>query len=174
VNDTAIGNYAFFLQNVRKKFTESEICYQESLQLNKTDRCNLANYASLKLIQGDIDEAKRLASKSLKLCISEPNRFMARVLFLFIIIRMFECKNYEDLLGNMKFLFAYGMEHVIWDNRELMAFVKKILRSDECNLLQKIFNAINDYSCMLELNNSKDLKDVVPLPFVTAYQSLLK
>jgi tetratricopeptide (TPR) repeat protein len=174
LNDTAIGNYAFFLQNVRKKFTESEICYQESLQLNKTDRCNLANYASLKLIQGDIDEAKRLASKSLKLCIPEPNRFMARVLFLFIIIRMFECKSYDDLLGNMKFLFAYGMEHVTWDNRELMAFVKKILRSDECNLLQKIFNAINDYSCMLELNNVKELKDVVPLPFVTAYQSLLK
>ena len=174
LNDTAIGNYAFFLQNVRKKFTESEICYQESLQLNKTDRCNLANYASLKLIQGDIDEAKRLASESLKLCIPEPNRFMARVLFLFIIIRMFECKSYDDLLGNMKFLFSYGMEHVTWDNRELMVFVKKILRDDECNLLQKIFNTINDYSCMMELNNLKEWKDTSPIPFVTAYQSAME
>lgn len=47
--------------------------------MRKSNKINkIANYASLKLIQGDIDGAKKLASKSLKLCISEPNRFMAR------------------------------------------------------------------------------------------------
>lgn len=171
LNDVAIGNYALFLQNIRKKFTESEICYLEALALSNNDRCTLANYASLKLIQGDFEEAKKLASKSLRLCIPEPNRYMARVLLIFIVIRMFECKNYEDLLGQMKFLFAYGMEHVTWDNREFMAVSKKILCADEFDLVQKIFNTINDYNCFTELWKLNEWKKIEPLPFVSAYNS---
>jgi tetratricopeptide (TPR) repeat protein len=172
-NEVAYSNYAFFLQNARRRFDDAELCYQEALQLDSGDQCNLANYASLKLIQGDIDEAKKLASESLKLCIPEPNRYMARVLFLLIVIRMFDCKDYDDLLGNMKFLFAYGMEHVTWDNRELMVFVKNILCSEECELLEKIFNTINDYSCMMELHNLKEWNGIEPLPFVASYQSAM-
>ncbi len=170
-NETAFGNFAFFLQNIRKKFTESEICYQESLRLSNNDKCILANYASLKLIQGDFEEAKKLASKSLKLCIPYPNRFMARVLLIFVVIRMFECKNYDDLLEQIKFLFAYGMEHVPWDNREFMAFAKKILLEEEYNLVEKIFNTINDYNCITELQKLKEWKDIEPLPFVNGYRS---
>jgi hypothetical protein len=170
-NETALGNYAFFLQNIRKKFTKAEILYQESLRLSSFDRCCIANYASLKLIQGDIDEAKKLASKSLKLCIPSPNRFMARVLTLLIIIRIFECKNYDDLLGHLKFLFAYGMDHVTWDNRELMVFAKRILCDEEFDLVQKIFNTINDYNCITELQQLKEWKEIEPLPFVSGYRT---
>ncbi len=173
-NDVAFGNYAFFLQNVRRKLSEAEICYQEALRLNPNDRCTYSNYASLKLIQGDFKEAKRLASISLKMCIPSPNRFMARALFCLIIIRMFECKYFDDLVGNMKFLFDYGIEHVPWDNRELIVFIRKLLNQQEFNFLSTIFNTINDYTCMEKLVAQSEWDEIGPLPFVNAYKSLLE
>ncbi len=171
-NDVAFGNYAFFLQNARRKLNKAEICYQESLKLNSNDRCTYANYASLKLIQGDFEEAKKLASISLKMCIPSPNRLMARSLFCLIIIRMFECKYYNDLVGNMKFLFNYGIEHVPWDNRALIVFIKKLLNQNEFTFLNTIFNTINDYTWMEKLVEQSEWNRIDPLPFVSAYKSL--
>jgi tetratricopeptide (TPR) repeat protein len=164
-----LGNYAFFLQNARRKFSESEVCYQEAIRINNSEPSNLANFASLKLIMGDIEVAKQLASKSLLLCIPSPDRFTARPLFVLIIIRMFECKDYRDLIGNMKFLFSYGMDHVPWDNRELMEFAKKVLNDYEYQLLQKIFNTINDYSCMEDLIKVLKWNEIDAQPFVNKY-----
>ncbi|WP_430931253.1 tetratricopeptide repeat protein [Saccharicrinis sp. 156] len=170
-NSVLYGNYAFFLQNVRKKFQIAEEYYQIAQSMAPWDAANLANYASLKLIQGHFSQAKTLISKSLMIGIPSPNRHTARPLFLSILISMFNHENYDDFLGNMKYLFIYNIDHVCWDNRELMSFAGKILNGSEYLFLEAIFNTINDYVCLEKLQSFTHWNKVKPKPFVSNYRS---
>lgn len=69
------GNYALFLDQVKKDFTEAEKFYRRALELDPNDATTTGNYASfLHVVKKDYAEAERLYRRALELA---PNDAIA-------------------------------------------------------------------------------------------------
>lgn len=77
------GNYALFLDDIRKDYDQAEVFYQRALELGPENAINVGNYANfLKKIRKDYDQAEAFYQRSLKLDPRDVNHTANYAIFL--------------------------------------------------------------------------------------------
>ena len=114
------------------------------MALSPNDSGIPANYAALLLQQGDLAKAWSLSERSQRLCLPAPDRTMARPLFCAAAILLLQGHDASVPLGQMKALFAMGIDHVAWVLTALLDELGRKLPRDSFHLMRAISEAISD------------------------------
>lgn len=142
-DSSILGNYASFCQNVHRDFSEAVRLYEESLRTGQSDDSFvLANFASLRLVQGRDGDALALLRRA-ELSREPVNvRAKPRLVFLRAVIELQNNSPASLLLVELKHLFAQGVAGGPWSAATLEDHLRRRLDGQEAALCVALLCAI--------------------------------
>ena len=168
----AHSNYAHLLAHTMNDPTQAEGHFEKATSLDPNNGGILANYASMLLLQGDIEKAWSVAKRSLRLCLLDQDRIMARPLFCAIAILLLRGHDAGVPLGQLKNLFAHGIDHVSWVVTALLATLGQQLPEDSSRLMRAIADAISGKEGLAALGSNARWQAVEPVVFTAPWPEL--
>ena len=169
---TTQSNYAHLLAQSLNNPDLARVHFDKALAISPNDTAALAKYAAFLLQQGEVARAWELAERSMRLSIAQPNRIMAQPLFCAAAILLLQNKDASIPLGQLKRLFAYGINHVNWVITALLEVLDDQLSPDSGKLMRDISIAINDKSQLKLLEANPLWNAVKPIAFNTEWPVL--
>lgn len=140
----AHSNYAHLFAQTMNNPKQAHVHFKKAMSLDPNGNGIPANYAAMLLQQGDVDKAWSLSKRSMRLCLPYPDRIMARPLFCATAILLLREQDAYIPLGQMKGLFAHGIDHVTWIITALLKLLDHQLPADSSQLMRAISDAISD------------------------------
>ena len=159
------SNYAHLLAQALNDPEPARAHFEEAMALSPNDVHTPANYAALLLQQGDLAKAWSLSERSRRLCLPAPDRMMARPLFCAAAILLLQGHDASVPLGQMKALFAQGIDHVTWDITALLEVLVQKLPRDSFQLMRAISDAISDKQRLGNLESDPMWVTIKPVSF---------
>lgn len=101
-----LGNLAFLQMHSRRNFALSVELYRLALEADSKDTVNLANAASLHLLQDEFDQCAQLLQRAWTIAKDKPDCFTGRILFVRTLLAIARCENDEIFVGQFKTLHA--------------------------------------------------------------------
>ncbi len=166
-----LSNSGVFQMNIKKDFEKAEELFvrAKSLQSEHNDSI-LSNYATLKIVNGELDTALKLAAESYSVCQRKPDRIMVRSLFCAAAITAIEQKDYSQYLAQIKTLFLMGIQRVPWQANVLIENLKIKLPAKDFLLLEALWLAICNKENDLEMFEA--WSDIRPMPLDRPWQEI--
>jgi hypothetical protein len=115
--------------------------------------------------QGDLAAAWAMLERSMRLCLSEPTRITARPLFGAVAVLLLRGGDASVPLGQLKKLFADGIEHVPWVVTAMLDALERKLPGDSMGLMRAVSEAIDHKERLGRLEENPVWREVKAVSF---------
>ena len=149
-----LGDYAFFLQNIRQDFSQARNVYLLALEADPDDAINLTNYASLCLITGDLNDAEQHLLIAWRQMAANPDCYTARPLFVRAALAAIRDENSTFFFGQLKNLFELDITPAASRNSSLLRHMQKSVSIEQYALFDAIYTAMNEPDGLERLNET--------------------
>jgi tetratricopeptide (TPR) repeat protein len=166
---TTESNYAHLLGQCLGDPDNACKHFEHALALSPHEGAIAGNYAMLLVQQGELDHAREQAVRSMRLCLSHPNRIMLRPLFCAAAIMLLRGGDAAVPLGQIKTLLAKGIDFVPWVVSGTLESLSRRLPPEQGQLMQRIVDAISDHKNMAALETDAQWQRVVPVQLTHAW-----
>jgi len=166
------SNYAHFLAQTMNDPIQALTHFEKAMSHNPNDSGIPANYAALLLQQGDLAKAWSLSERSWRLCLPTPDRIMARPLFCATALLSLRGQDVSVPLGQLKTLFAHGIDHVPWVLTGTLDVLDRKLTRNLSDLLRALSDAISDKQRLARLEANPAWHEVKAVSFDTPWPEL--
>ena len=163
------GNYAHFLAQTMNDQEGATSHFELAMKLSPNNNGTPANYAALLVQQGELATAWSFCQRSHRLCLSDPDRIMARPLLCAAVILLLQRHNASVPLGQIKKLFARGVNHVGWILTALLEVLEGKLSKDSYQLMRAISDTISDKRYLDNLESNPIWRSVRPVALDTPW-----
>ena len=158
-----VSNYAHLLAQTLNDPDQARVHFEEALPLSPNEGGILGNYAALLIQAGDLAGAWSYADRARRLCLPDPDRTMARAFFCAAAILLLKKQDAAIPLGQIKALFARGIEHVPWVLTATLDTLDQQLAGESGQLMRAIAGAIDDKNRLVVLEECPSWQAVKPV-----------
>ncbi len=137
-----LGNYAFFLQNVRQDFRGARDRYLRALQAHPADAINHTNYAGLCLVSGATGESEEHLREAWRLVAGKADGYVTRTLFLRAALATSRGEDPSLYLGQLKTLFDQGIRPVLSRNTSIREYLRRKVHAEQAALMGVVYAAV--------------------------------
>jgi tetratricopeptide (TPR) repeat protein len=152
------------VHNVRRRLDIADALYRMALALSPDEPAALANYASLLVVQGDLDAAEPHIARAWQLQAGHHDRISARPLVLKALVETLRGSDPSTYLGQLKALFAMGITHVPWPSGALSDALRDRMAPDDAAFYAALLNAIDDHRALEDLRRFERWERQTPVP----------
>jgi Tfp pilus assembly protein PilF len=163
------SNFAHLLAQTQQEPTQTLDHFEKAMSLNPNDSGIPANYAAFLIQQGDLTKSWDLSKRSMRLCLPEPDRTMARALFCAAAILLLRGRDASIPFGQMKTLFADGIDHAPWVLTATLDVLERHLGGDSSHIMRTISAAISDKKGLETLEANPTWQAIRPDSFGTCW-----
>jgi len=168
------GNYAHLLAQTLNDPEQALAHFEKAMLLSPNDDGIPANFAALLMMRKrDLAKAWRNAERSMRICLPSPDRTMARPLFVAAAILALQRGDPSVPLGQLKSLFARGIDHVPWVLTATLNMLDRELNSESSRLLRSISHAIDEKSRLEALAGNPLWRAVNQVAFEVSWPPLV-
>ena len=128
-----LGNYALFLETVRKQYDEAEKYYQRAIEVDAGDAISLGNYAKLKIVMMQFDEVHSLINKAVELNKDSDYSASLDIELQFYYYAIFPDK-YPNSRKKIKQLLDNGIRSPGWNLKDVLEVARKREHPDYAKL----------------------------------------
>jgi Flp pilus assembly protein TadD len=165
-------NLAFLLQNIRRDFENAERFYRMALENDPGQPFVNLNYATLKIVQGDLGSADKLLQKGWAAETGRRDRASARILLHKAILEQMQKHDCRLFLGQLKTLFKVGFAHVPWTGQSIVDFVGQKFPPGDSALFNAIIKAIGSLQAMPTLEALLAWKELPEAPLDASWETI--
>ena len=166
---TRLGNYAHFLAQARRDTAAAHAAFDEAINLSPHDPNLFGNQAVSLIADGRIAEAWTSAKRSMALALGQADRLMTRSLFCAATILSMSGQDPSVPLGQLKTLFAGGIDFAPWVITALLEAIDLRLTDDRDRLLHRIADAIGSKAGLDRLEAEPAWQAIPPAPYDAAW-----
>jgi WD40 repeat protein/tetratricopeptide (TPR) repeat protein len=159
-----LGNYAFFLQNVRRDFPRAQDIYLRGLSANPDIAVNHTKYAGLCFVMGATSEAEEQLCEAWRLESGKQYGCTYRALFLRGALAATQQADTALYLGQLKTLFDQGVPPIPAHNTSVHEHLQRTLPSDQSALFDALYAAINEPDGVTRLSALPAWQAIPPRP----------
>lgn len=166
------STYAMFLTHTERAPQRALEHFEESMRLAPTENHISGNFATWCVLTGNLPKGWQLAKRSMQLCLPSPDRVMVRPLFCAAAILFLRQHDASIPLGQMRALFAHGINHVAWIITALLDELDRSLPAATTELLRAVCAGIGDKKHLQRLEDNSAWRAVQPVTFDTPWPEL--
>jgi tetratricopeptide (TPR) repeat protein len=160
-----LSNYAHLLAQTLNNPEQALVHFEEALPLSPNVGGILGNYAALLIRTGDLARAWNHAERARRLCMPNPDRTIVRSFFCAAAILLLNKRDAVIPLGQIKALFAHGIDHVPWVLTATLQELDRRLSGESAQLMRAIAEAINDRTRVAALEDYSAWRAAQPAAF---------
>jgi len=167
-----LSNYGLFLTHATPDYGRARKYFKKAIDLAPHDEAFLGNYATLAIIEGDLGKAWDLSYRAMKLGLANRDRLLTRPLFCAAVIFLLQEKDPSIPLGQLRQLFADGIDHAPWVITNLLKLCDERLDPESAELLRRISSAIDDGEMLLQLEAMPSWQAIEPVSLDTQWPDI--
>lgn len=161
---TTQGNYGHLLAQTMNLPTEATQHFKEARRLSPNEGGILGNYAALLIQQGELAAAWTVLERSVRLCLPQPDRTMARAFFGAAAVLLLRGGDPSLPLGQLKTLFAHGIDYVPWVITAMLDALERKMPRNSYDLLKAAADAISHKESLVRLEENPAWRDLKAIP----------
>jgi Tfp pilus assembly protein PilF len=161
---TTHSNYGHLLAQTMNLPAEAAQHFTEARRLSPNEGGILGNYAALLIQQGDLAAAWAVLERSVRLCLPQPDRTMARAYFGAAAVLLLRGGDPSLPLGQLKTLFAHGIDYVPWVVTAMLDALDRKLPRNSYELMRAVADAISHKESLARLEDNPAWRDLKAVP----------